>query len=192
MIASGKRCGEGEFEGRKHRPPGAFSSVLDQQHGPAEFPNLENRFLGNPGAANVGGPPQTLVTGRCCGCGCQETGNRKASSHPEAAPDEQLSFGSFRTRDRMTADFRRDGRAPSVEHRSLRNSALATGACMERCSWAAVDTQRPRDNIKTAQKVRNFNGFDDFPPTGRSHRRPDGSVELESSLGGGTRGGALV
>ena len=159
-------------DGCKPRLQGRNWSVRVRQDRLEEFPIRENRFRRIGGAANVGGASRSPVSGQTIGAFCQETSNRSASSHPEAAPDAQL--GREKSSSRRSVHPRRPHQADAVAMgcASEPNSTLCSGAYANWCSLAAVDTQRPRDKIKKAQKVRNFNRFGDFSHTDRSHRRP--------------------
>jgi len=66
-------------------------SLRDQQERLEEFPNRANPFRRNRGAANVGSAVPPPVSGRSTDSFCQETGNRGASSHSQAAPGKQVS-----------------------------------------------------------------------------------------------------
>jgi len=164
MIAHRRPCAT---DGRKARRFGRFSSLLDgsreprqlqspkQQQWRGEFQYMENRFRGSTGAAIVGGVARKSGTRSLPSRNRQS--ERKFASRGGTRP--AVPFGSFRNR-----GFALDGRNPDRGSGDYwtPNSTVGATACSVRCSWDAVDTPRPHDNIERPQKVRKFNRFDDF------------------------------
>jgi hypothetical protein len=159
-------------------------SIKDQQVRLEEFPNRANRFRRIGGAAIVGSAVPSPVSGRSPDSVRQETGNTGASSHPQAAPDVQISRKNLAIGMRHRLVLEREGQPQSHPNETAFNSSVRSMAYIDTCSLGAVDTQGPHDKIEMAQKVRKFNRFDDFSPTTRALWRPAGSVGLRSSEGG--------
>ncbi len=187
MICDGNSRTQKETGDCKPRLRGRYSSVRYQQDRLEEFPNRANWFRENWGAANVGGAVHRPISGRSTDSACQETGNRDATSHPQAAPVRQFlrknSVNGWRFSTRFRAS--RSTRIAWARVRAKLYFAFGGLHRIDTCSLDAVDSQRPHDNITIAKKVHKFNRFDDFSPTHGTLRRRGGSENLTLLKAGG-------
>lgn len=140
------------------------SSARNQQERLAEFPYRENRFRGFWGAAIVGGAVRPPVSGRSTDFVCQETSNRAAGSHLQAAPDRQLWRTTFESGMRHRPVRGRIAHPDSRQRGTAANSTLRSRAYIDTCPSRAVDTQRPHDKIKMAKRFANSIGSMVSPP----------------------------
>jgi hypothetical protein len=173
-------------EGRDCKPRlrGRNSSVRDQQVRLEEFPNRANRFRRFWGAAIVGSLGSAPVSGRSTDSVCQETGNTGANSHPQAAPDRQVSRRNIAVGMSHRLLLARHGQPESRRPETALNSTLRSRAYIDTCPLRAVDTERPHDKIERAKRYMNSIGSMISPPLDRTLRQPAGSVGLKSSAGG--------
>lgn len=155
MICDGNSRTQKETGDCKPRLRGRYSSVRYQQDRLEEFPNRANWFRENWGAANVGGAVHRPISGRSTDSACQETGNRDATSHPQAAPVRQFLRKNSVNGWRFSPAFERAGQPGLPERESARNSTLRSGAYIEstRARWMQLTA---RGRMITSQSPKRF------------------------------------